>query len=567
MTGWKRRQSRRLGLCAILGLGLLAAGPAPARADDLLFFGGPIHTGRDDRPQVEAVLVAGERIVFAGNLAAARQRMADGTREIDLRGAALFPGFTDSHAHLYGIGLRELTLNLEGTASIAELKDRVAAAAAKAAPGAVIVGRGWIETHWPEARFPTRQDLDAVAPDRPVILTRADGHALVANSVALARAGITRDTEPPFGGDILKDETGEPTGMIIDAAMGLLAPLLRAAEEVDPHRVYEAANRVYTARGWTGIHSMSVDPTRLDLIEALADAGVLKLRIYNSVDRAGAEALLESGPRASKNGRVTTRAIKLYMDGALGSRGAALLAPYSDAPETSGLLQMKKADTMPILKRALERGIQVNTHAIGDRGNRLALDWYAEAFASVPEAARAVANPRWRIEHAQILDPADIPRFARLGVIASMQPSHAISDLFFAPARLGPERLAGAYAWRSLIDSGAVIAAGSDAPVERGDPLIEFYAAVARRSLDGFAGPGWHPEQAVDRLTALRMLTLWPAYARFAERDLGTIAAGKLADLTVFSGDLMSLPVAEIPRQKALMTVIGGEIVYRAAGF
>ncbi|MFQ5346881.1 MAG: amidohydrolase [Rhodothalassiaceae bacterium] len=567
MTGRQRRRSHQLVLCAILGLGLLTAGPGPARADDLLFFGGPIHTGRDDRPQVEAVLVAGERIAFAGNLAAARARMAEGTHEIDLKGAALFPGFTDSHAHLYGIGLRELTLNLEGTASIAELRDRVAEAAAKAAPGAVIVGRGWIETHWPEARFPNRHDLDAVVSDRPVILTRADGHALVANSRALARAGITRDTEPPFGGDILKDADGEPTGMIIDAAMGLLAPLLRAAEEVDPHRVYEAANRVYTARGWTGIHSMSVDPARLDLIEALADAGVLKLRIYNSVDRKGAGALFESGPRASKNGRVTTRAIKLYMDGALGSRGAALLAPYSDAPKTAGLLQMKKADTMPLLQQALERGIQVNTHAIGDRGNRLVLDWYAEAFASVPEDARAVASPRWRIEHAQILDPADIPRFAQLGVIASMQPSHAISDLYFAPARLGPDRLAGAYAWHSLVDSGAVIAAGSDAPVERGDPLIEFYAAVARRSLDGFSGPGWHPGQAVDRATALRMLTLWPAYARFAERDLGTIAAGKLADLTVFSGDLMTLPVAEIPRQKALMTVIGGAIVYRADGF
>ncbi len=552
---------------AVLLLFVLALLPRTGAAAELLFYGGPIHTGRDDRPTVEAVLVTGDRIAFAGALAAARDRMPDGTQEIDLAGAALFPGFTDGHAHLHGIGLRELTLNLEGTASIADLRRRVAAAIAKAPPDAVVLGRGWIETHWPEARFPDRHDLDAVAPDRPVILVRADGHALVANSAALAAAGVTRDTEPPFGGDILKDADGEPTGMVIDAAMALFADLRRRAEEVDPRRVYAAANRVYVSHGWTGIHNMSVDPAHLDLIEALADEGVLSLRIYNSVDRAGADALLESGPRASRNGRVTTRAIKLYMDGALGSRGAALLAPYADAPDRRGLLQMKKADTMPLLLRALEGGIQVNTHAIGDRGNRLVLDWYEEAFAAVPEAERAIAQPRWRIEHAQILDPVDIPRFARLGVIASMQPSHAISDLFFAPARLGLARLEGAYAWRSLIASGAIIAAGSDAPVERGDPLIEFYAAAARRALDGFAAPGWHPEQAVDRATALRMLTLWPAYARFAERSLGTIATGKLADLTVFSGDLMTIPLAEIPRQKALMTVIGGEIAYRAEGF
>ncbi len=552
---------------AVLLFLALALTAQPARAADLLFYGGPIHTGRDDRPTVEAVLVEGDRILFAGALAAARDRMPEGTQEIDLAGAALFPGFTDSHAHLYGIGLRELTLNLEGTASIADLRRRVAAAIAKAPPDAVILGRGWIETHWPEARFPDRHDLDAVAPDRPVILVRADGHALVANSAALAAAGVTRDTAPPFGGDILKDADGAPTGMVIDAAMALFADLRRQAERVDPRRAYAAANRVYVSRGWTGIHNMSVDPAHLDLIEALADEGLLSLRIYNSVDRAGADALLENGPRASRNGRVTTRAIKLYMDGALGSRGAALLVPYADAPETRGLLQMKKADTMPLLLRALERGIQVNTHAIGDRGNRLVLDWYEEAFAAVPTERRAIARPRWRIEHAQILDPADIPRFAHLGVIASMQPSHAISDLYFAPARLGPERLEGAYAWRSLVDSGAIIAAGSDAPVERGDPLIEFYAAVARRALDGFAGPDWHPEQAVDRAAALRMLTLWPAHARFAERTLGTIAAGKLADLTVFSGDLMTIPLADIPKQKALMTVIGGEIAYRAEGF
>jgi predicted amidohydrolase YtcJ len=259
----------------------------------------------------------------------------------------------------------------------------------------------------------------------------------------------------------------------------------------------------------------------------------------------------------------TQRTIKVIFDGALGSRGAALLKPYSDAPNTSGYLTEKEEDLRPMFKDALRRGIQVETHAIGDRANRVILDLYEQAFKAVPPEQRKIREPRWRVEHAQILDPGDLPRFAKLGVIPSMQPSHAISDLFFAPARLGMERLAGAYAWQSLIKSGCIIPGGSDAPVERGEPMIEFYAAVARKSVKGFSGEGWHPEQAVSREQALKMFTLWPAYVAFEENDKGSIEVGKLADFTVLSADIMKLPESEILNTRAEMTVIGGEILYQ----
>src|SRR5438552_8153664 len=260
--------------------------------------------------------------------------------------------------------------------------------------------------------------------------------------------------------------------------------------------------------------------------------------------------------------RFTQRTIKVIFDGALGSRGAALLKPYSDAPETSGYLTEKPEELRPIFEEALRCGIQVETHAIGDRANRLILDLYEQAFKAVPPNERKIRAPRWRVEHAQILDPADLPRFAKLGVIASMQPSHAISDLFFAPARLGLDRLAGAYAWQSLIKSGCIIAGGSDAPVERGEPLIEFYAAIARKSVKGFSSEGWHSEQAISREQALKMFTIWPAYAAFEESDKGSIEVGKLADFTVLSSDIMKIPEPQILTTSSEMTVIGGEILF-----
>ncbi|MFN9926849.1 MAG: amidohydrolase, partial [Phenylobacterium sp.] len=308
------------------------------------------------------------------------------------------------------------------------------------------------------------------------------------------------------------------------------------------------------AYGWTGVHSMSVAWNDVGLLEAMDAGGEAPLRVYNAVDGREAGPLLASGSRASKSGRITTRAIKLYQDGALGSRGAALFAPYADAPETNGLLVMSPETLRGVLAQAKRSGLQVATHAIGDRGNAGVLDLYGEL---------GVAALRWRIEHAQIVRPADIPRFASLGVIASMQPSHAIGDLHFAPARLGPGRMAGAYAWKDMLIAGARVAGGSDAPVERGDPLIEFYAAVARKDLSGFSGPDWAPEQRLSRAEALKLFTLDAAYARFAETEQGSIEVGKIDDLTAFSVDLMTVPEAEIPKGRAVLTVVDGRVVFR----
>jgi hypothetical protein len=356
--------------------------------------------------------------------------------------------------------------------------------------------------------------------------------------------------------------------MLIDAAMSLVAPLRSAPTVEDRTRAIRRANDVYAAAGWTGIHNMSVDWADVEVIEALAESGENSLRVVNYVVPEAAERLIESGPRTAGGGRAVTRGIKYYVDGALGSRGAALHEPYADAPNTRGLLLLERDAALKAYERALRRGLQVTTHAIGDRGNSLVLDWYREAMGRVPPGQRGgVQEPRWRIEHAQVVRPSEIGRFARQEVIASMQPSHAIGDLHFAPARLGDARLEGAYAWRSLLRSGAHLVGGSDAPVERGDPMIEFYAAVARKDLKGFSGRGWHPEQALDRPTALKLFTAWPAYAAFAEGELGTIAVGKRADLSVFDIDLMRAPEAQIPKGRALLTVVDGKVAHRDAAW
>ncbi|MCH8081148.1 MAG: amidohydrolase [Proteobacteria bacterium] len=529
-----------------------------------IFLNGTIYTGDDANPVVEAVVVEGNRIVFVGAEQEALKTAPDGA-VVDLGGAYMYPGFTDAHTHLRAVGNREQTLNLEGTSSLAELVEKIKTRIESASPGEVITGRGWIETHWPEGRFPTAADLDAISPANPVILIRADGHAAVVNTSMMNAAGLTATTEVPFGGDVVLDEAGNPNGILIDAAMSLVAEIAFSdPSQQEIINMYQVGGAVYNAYGWTGVHSMSVPLADVQLIEGLARDGHLTLRVYNSLNGGNPEVLgfFSNRIQTPQNGLITTRAIKLYIDGSLGSRGAILLEPYSD-DETTGLQQMKKELVMPILIEALKAGIQINTHAIGDGGNRLLLDWYEEAFAAVPADQRAIAEPRWRDEHAQILNLADIPRFAELGVIPSMQPSHAIGDLHFAPERLGLERLSGAYAWRLLIDAGAIIAGGTDAPVERGDPRVEFYAAVARKDLSGFSGQGWHPELAVSREEALKMFTIWPAYAAFMEDDLGTIEAGKLADFTVFSGDIMTIPEAEILEVEVVMTVVDGKIIYR----
>ncbi len=534
----------------------------PAQAQNMMIRGGTIHTGQETAPTAEVVVVRDGRIAFVGAADAAPD--ATGLEVIDLKGATLFPGFTDGHAHLDGIGWRELTLNLEGSTSVADAMAKLTAWAA-ANPDGVIVGRGWIETRWPEARFLTAADLDAAAPGRVVLLGRADGHAVVASTPALQAANITAVTEAPFGGEILKGPDGQPTGLLVDAAEQLVARLMPQADVEATRNAYRAGFRVEAKYGWTGVHFMSAPWKDIPLLEAMAEAGEAPLRIYNSVTPDGAEALMTSGPRSVADGRIITRAVKFYVDGALGSRGAALFQPYSDAPETSGLMQTTEAELVPIFERALRSGIQVATHAIGDRGNASVTSWYAGAMEDVPGPEwKNGADVRWRIEHAQILRPRDYGYFQNLPIIASMQPSHAIGDFHFAPARLGDARLDGAYAWKSLSDLGVIVVGGSDAPVERGDPLIEFYAAVARRDLDGFQGPDWRPQEAVSRETALKMFTLWPAYASFREDELGTITVGKRADFTAFDIDLMTVPEADIPKGKAVLTVVDGVVAYRA---
>ena len=541
---------------------LLAGSAATAQAQDLLIRGGTIYTGVESAPTAEVVVVRAGRIVYVGDAPDADH--APDLEIIDLEGATLFPGFTDGHAHLDGIGWRELTLNLEGSASIAEAMARLTAWA-DSHPGGPIVGRGWIETHWPEARFLTAADLDAAAPGRVVLLSRADGHAVVASSAALAAAGVTADTAAPSGGEILKDEAGRPTGLLVDAAEQLVAALAPQADPTALREAYRAGFRVEAEYGWTGLHFMSAPWRDVPLMEDMAEAGEAPIRVYNSVTPDGAAALIAGGPRSVADGRVITRAIKYYADGALGSRGAALFEPYADRPDTTGLMQISEQEIVPLYQAALRGGIQVATHAIGDRGNASVAEWYQQALAGVAPSDRPNgADVRWRIEHAQILRPSDYHWFVDLPIIASMQPSHAIGDLHFAPARLGDSRLDGAYAWHSLVDLGVVVVGGSDAPVERGAPLIEFYAAVARRDLQGFQGPDWRPDEAVDRLTALKMFTLWPAYASFREDELGTIEVGKRADFTAFSVDLMTAPVEDIPRGEATLTIVDGVVVYRA---
>lgn len=523
--------------------------------------GGPIYTALDVHPKVEAVAVISGEITYAGPDTGQWCQQASAER-LNLNGAALYPGLTDGHAHLIGIGLREMTLNLEGTNSIEDLKSRVSKEVETASNGDTIYGRGWIETHWPENRFPNRQDLDEVAPNNPVILTRADGHAVVVNSLALEKSGIDRTTDAPFGGAINRDEGGDATGMLIDNAQSLVSDLMPSLTNERRRTAYMKGADLYASRGWANVHSMSVEPNDVPLMQDLANEGDIKIRVYNSIDLKNNRAMPTMETDIEENTLITARAIKLYADGALGSRGAALLQPYSDDPENMGLMTLKEEQVQALLKTALRNGIQVNTHAIGDRANRNVLHWYKEAFDSVPVSSRKVEKPRWRIEHAQILNVDDIPLFAEYGVIPSVQPSHAIGDFYFAKDRLGKERLNGAYAWRSLIDSGSILVGGSDAPVEVGDPRIEFYAATQRKDLEGYSNEDWHPEEKVTPQEALKMFTIWPAYASFEEEKLGTIEVGKRADFSAFKTDLMTASGPDILKSKPLFTMVDGKMAF-----
>lgn len=534
---------------------------------DVIFKNGNVYTANDNSPRAQAIGVKGDRILFVGSNEDAQKLVGAKTRVVDLKGNTVLPGMVDAHQHLSGVGFREMTLNLEGTSSLDDLLAKVKARVEQTKPGEWVTGRGWIETHWQPPVFPTRWDLDKVSRNNPIILGRADGHGAVVNSAALKLAGIDKSTPNPFGGEISKDKkTGEPNGMLLDAAQGLVRRKIPATTREEAERAVVLGVQRDIKLGWTQVQDAGGSFDDVDIFKKLYASGAIKLRIYKAVYGPGPQAnqLLKNGPIIGEfQNRLTVRTIKVVSDGALGSRGAALLGPYSDAPDSSGFLTVKAEELRPMLIDALRNGIQVETHAIGDRANRFILDEYETALKAVPASDRKIGEPRWRVEHAQIVNTADIPRFAKLGIIPSMQPSHAIGDLFFAPARLGINRLAGAYAWESFIKTGVVVAGGSDAPVERGEPMIEFYAAVARKDPKGFSSDGWHPEEAVTREQALKMFTVWPAYAAFEEKLRGAIEPGKLADLTILSADIMKIPEAEILKTHCVMTVIGGEIVYQ----
>src|SRR4029079_12084560 len=536
-------------LAATLLLLIWVPVPQPAAAD-IVFRNGNVYTANDKAPRAQAIAVKGDRIVFVGSNEAAQKFVGTSTRVVDLKGNTVLPGFTDSHQHLSGVGQREMTLNLEGTTSLDDLLAKLKERVDQTKPGEWVTGRGWIETHWQPAAFPTPWDLANIYTNNPVILGRADGHGAVANSAALKLAGVDKSTPNPFGGEISKDkQSGEPNGMLLDAAQGLVRRKVPPTSAADAERAVVLGVKRDIELGWTQIQDAGGSYAEVDIFKKLYASGEIKLRIYKAVYGPGVNAnrLINEGPIIGEfQNRLTVRTIKVVSDGALGSRGAALLGPYSDAPDTSGFLTVKVEDLRPMLVEALRKGIQVETHAIGDKANRFILDDYETALKAVPPSERKVAQPRWRVEHAQIVNPADIPRFAKLGIIPSMQPSHAIGDLFFAPKRLGMDRLAGAYAWESFIKSGVVVPGGSDAPAERGEPMIEFYAAVARKDQKGFSGEGWHPEEAVTREQALKMSTFWPSYAAFEDNRRGSIEPGKLADLTILSADIMTIPAPEI---------------------
>ena len=529
----------------------------------MLLTGGRVYTLDAVGSTVDSLVIREGRIVFAGFRADIN--LPAGEPVHDLGGRAVLPGLVDAHAHLMLLARARLALDLGGLRSEGDAAALVAGAVRRAAPGEWVTGRGWDQTLWPGQRFPSRASLDQAAPAHPVSLTRIDGHATWTNSLGLAAAGISRSLADPPGGRIVRDEQGEPTGLLIDTAQDLVrarqpAPSADRFEEA----VREAIAHV-VAKGLTGVHEMGVDLDTIAAYRRLVERGQFALR--NDVAVSGKKAWAhyrERGRETIGDGRVVVGALKLWLDGALGSRGAALHAPYCDDPSNSGLLLIPPDEVQRLTGDALNRGFQICVHAIGDRANTLALDAFEAALATASAPARQ--DHRLRVEHAQILAEGDIPRFARLGVIPSMQPTHCTSDMRWAEARLGPERLAGAYAWRSLLVTGSPIAAGSDFPVEDANPFHGIHAAVTRRPLAG-ADPRWQPGQRMTRAEAVRAFTTWNAYAARRENELGSLEPGKRADLVVLSEDVFTCEESRIKDIVPELTMVDGEVVFtRRAG-
>ena len=516
------------------------------------------------RPTAEAMAVRGGKVQFTGSARGALALRGPNTQVIDLGGRTVIPGMTDAHAHFLGLGEALRDVDLTGTRSYEEVIARIVARADSTPAGSWIVGRGWDQNDWGNTAFPTHEKLSAALPNHPVYLTRVDGHAGLANALAMQKANVTAASQDPSGGRIERAAGGAPTGVFVDNAQGLVGRVIPDLTPAEVRQALVAAMAEMNRWGLTGIHDAGAGRRTIDLYEELARSGALSVRTYAMIsgDSSAIAHYFARGPQSAlHDGRLWIRSVKLYSDGALGSRGAALLDPYNDEPGHSGLLVTAPARIQQIAELGLRRGFQINTHAIGDRGNRVVLDAYAAALRAVP-----VSNHRFRVEHAQILAPDDIPRFAELDVIPSMQAVHQTSDMYWAGNRLGDTRLLGAYAWRSLLDTGMPVPNGSDFPVEAVNPLLSFHAAFTRQDASNFPVGGWFPAQRMTREEALESMTIWPAYAAFQEDVLGSLTPGKYADFVVLDQDIMRVAPESVLATKVLATYVGGKAVYRAKG-
>lgn len=552
-----------------VGLALLALlPPATAGAQqraDLMLIDGVIHTMDSRNPGAEALAAIDGEIVAVGSsselLASWR---GPETVVINAGGAPVLPGLIDAHAHMMNLGRFLLTVDLFGTRSAAEVAERVGEAVRSHAPGEWIVGRGWDQNDWEVKEFPTREILDRVAPTNPVFLDRVDGHAVWVNTAALEAGGVTAATPDVEGGQVIRDAEGRPTGILIDFATDLVERAMPPPDEEALLEILDAAQERVVSVGLTGVHDMGAGPDTLALYRRWDGEGriVPRLVVYFSarspaaIDWWRAEGKDLYGDPGS---RFRVRGPKSYADGALGSRGAALLAPYQDAPDLSGTFLVQPESLAAIVSGALELGLQPAIHAIGDAGNRAALDAIEAAQRSEP-----AGELRPRIEHSQVLALEDIPRFADLGVIASYQPTHATSDMYWAEERLGPDRIRGAYAWRRMREAGARLACGSDFPVESPNPFFGIYAAVTRRDQEGWPEGGWRPEERMTREEALACFTRDAAWAAGMEDEVGTLSVGKRADFIVVDRDPLTAPAEDLWKIRVLRTVIDGETVYEA---
>lgn len=525
---------------------------------DLVLLAGDVHTMDPALPRAEALSVAQGRILTVGRISEVKPQIGPHTRVIDLAGRSITPGLVDGHCHLAGLGRALEQLDLRGTKHPEEVAEAVAQEAQKRPPGEWISGYGWDQNLWSPPAFPTRHLLDRVSPHHPVALRRIDGHALWANSAALAAAGIQRGSADPAGGLIVRDADGEPTGVLLDYAIDLVEGRIPPPTVAVYRRWILTAAQLAASSGLTGVHEMGIEEAAVEAYRGLAVEGKLPLRVHAFFEgktrgKWRLDDLKEIVPDADPDGTsyFALRGIKLYADGALGSRGAALLAPYCDDPQNRGLSLLSPEELRAALRFGAEGGWQMAVHAIGDAANRAVLDAMEEA--GVHPALR------WRIEHAQIIAPEDLPRFARLGVIAAVQPSHATSDLPWAEARLGKERLRGAYAWRSLLQAGARLVGGSDFPIEEHPPLFGLYAAVTRQDRSGRPVGGWFPEERLSLPEVLSLYTAEAAYASFTENHRGRLSPGFVADLTVFDRPLSEETLLQTSVD---MTIVGGVVVY-----